>query len=363
MSDQKGKGVTRIDRLADTLRKDIQRRALRSGDHYLTAAEAGQMLGVTSIMANRAMNVLAERSLLIRHRRRGTFVGPAFDPPAPTQMVAVHFIDFMDDDPNWNAPMRQMLAGLQENIANVRLSYHQMPYENAVHHVREVVERISSSPSFGGIILAFGPRGVQQYLSDTGLPVVVHGSVYPGIDIPFLDVDQKAVGRLMAKIGIDKGSSRLVFVNREHWRQGDTLTFDGIMEKVHAAGLGQGAIRIRNMPIDPKPLEEVAFALIRELQGEPNGRTAVLCRSPQMANAVDRAARTCGLSVPEQILIVCNVAPFGTPLGVACPTVSNHKTAEDEYAILGAMLKQLNQEGTERPQSVLMPVSVGYSQN
>ncbi len=360
MNRHEGKTITRIDKLADTLRKDIQRRALRVGDSYLTAAEAGEMLGVTSIMANRAMNILAERSLLVRHRRRGTFVGPAFEPLSPTTTVAIHCIDFMDDDPNWNAPLRQILTGIQKHIPSARLSYHQIPFENALHHVRDVVERISSSPSFGGIIFSFAPQGVQEYIADTGLPAVVHGSVYPGVNIPCIDSDQKEIGRLMAKIGIDNGCRRLVFANREHWRQGDTLAFDGIMEMVHTADLG---IRIRNMPIDPVALDNMARALINELLDEPQSPAAVLCRTPQMANAIGREAKLRGMKMPEELLIVCNASIHGTPLDISCPTVANPKTTEEVYVIIGEMLKRLNQEGADRPQSLLMPVVVGHCKN
>ena len=224
--------------------------------------------------------------------------------------------------------------------------------------MREVVELISSNPSFGGIIFSFAPRGVQEYIADTGLPTVVHGSVFPGIDVLSVDSDQTEVGRLMARIGIDDGCGRLVFVNREHWRQGDALAFDGIMEMVHSAGLGQGAIRIRNMPIDPAALDGMACALIDELIEDPQSRTAVLCRTPQMANAIERAARHRGMKVPQELLIVCNASHHGTPLAISCPTVSNPTTTEEEYAVIGQILKKLNQEGEKRPSSLVMPVVV-----
>ena len=53
------------------------------------------MLGVNAAMANRALNLLAAKNLLIRHRSRGTFVGPGFDSGATDARTAVHMIEIL----------------------------------------------------------------------------------------------------------------------------------------------------------------------------------------------------------------------------------------------------------------------------
>ena len=61
---------SKVGRVAELLRVDIERKALQAGDPYLTAVEASEAFGCSTMMANRAMNMLAEGRLLVRHRRR-----------------------------------------------------------------------------------------------------------------------------------------------------------------------------------------------------------------------------------------------------------------------------------------------------
>src|SRR4029077_13047093 len=105
-----------------------------------------------------------------------------------------------------------------------------------------------------GMVVTLGTRDVQRVAAESGMPVVVHGSVYPGIDLPSLEVDQEQVGRLMAEQAIQLGHQRLVFVAREYWRRGDNLALDGIQRAAAAAGLGSDSVMVRNVSTDPHAL-------------------------------------------------------------------------------------------------------------
>ncbi len=104
--------------------------------------------------------------------------------------------------------------------------------------MRHEIEQAAEEPFLGGIVLALGTRAIQEYLAKSGLPVVIYGSVFPGINLPSVDVDQRTAGRLLAQQAIRAGHRRLVFVGRELWRPGDNQAFDGIQEAAHA---GTGA--------------------------------------------------------------------------------------------------------------------------
>ena len=108
--------ISRVHHLAHRLEQDIQRRGLRTGEEYLTAEAAGDLLGVSRMTANRAMNVLARRKVLMRYRSRGSFVGPAVTSSPRSQTYSVHHLMFMDDNPYLQTPATKMLVGLHEAL-------------------------------------------------------------------------------------------------------------------------------------------------------------------------------------------------------------------------------------------------------
>ena len=119
-----------------------------------------------------------------------------------------------------------------------------------------------------------------------GCPPWFNGSVYPGIRLPFVEMDQDSVGRIMVRQAIAAGHRRLVFVNREVWRQGDEVAFNGMLDEVHAAGLEQGAIAVRNTPVSP----EAVAAAVRHWLDEMETPVALLCRELYFAQVALRAA-------------------------------------------------------------------------
>ena len=92
--------------LASRLEQDIRQRGLWAGDRYLTASEAAELLGVSTATAHRAMQVLAQRRMLVRHPSRGTFVGPHFEMKQNTMIRTVCALmpaPALDrDTPPWN---------------------------------------------------------------------------------------------------------------------------------------------------------------------------------------------------------------------------------------------------------------------
>ncbi|MEA1952484.1 MAG: hypothetical protein U9N87_13980, partial [Planctomycetota bacterium] len=282
--------------MAGRLRLDMAERSLRSGDHYLTAASAGEMLGVSPAMANRAMNLLADEDLLVRHRSRGTFVGPGFDDGAVEAKTAVHLIEVASGGYASDLQAGQMMAALRTVIPDARLVCHFFPAESSVRQIHEEVKRLTADKSFGGLVLLSCPRGVQEDIARGKVPAVLWGSAYPGVDLPYVDLDQAEIGRLMAKQAIEAGCRRLIFVTREIWREGDAIAFHGITRKAHKAGLGPDAVRLQNVP------ETSGVAVMRSIleptichaAGELTEPTAFLCRSAAIARQLHRVSRSCG---------------------------------------------------------------------
>ena len=84
--------------------------------------------------------------------------------------------------------------------------------------------------------------------------------------LPSVESDQESVGRIMVRQALAAGHRRLVLVNRELWRHGDEVAFDGMMDEVHAAGLERGAITVRNTPVSPDAVAAAVQGWLDELE-------------------------------------------------------------------------------------------------
>jgi DNA-binding LacI/PurR family transcriptional regulator len=338
--------------LAHRLEQDIQRRGLAVGDAYMTAEAAGQMLGVSRMTANRAMNVLARRRVLMRYRSRGSFVGAAVTPPPVSGVCRVRYLTFVDDNPGMKIPTGKILWGLHKSLPDASLQTHTSPLHGALASVKHEVEAARSDPSFGGFVLAMGTREVQQHLAQSGLPTVVNGSVYPGIRLPFVEVDQDNLGRIMARQAIAAGHRRLVFVNREVWRQGDEVAFSGMLNEVHAAGLEQGAIAVCNPPASP----EAVNAAVRHWLDELETPVALLCREVYFAQVALRAAFERGLRIPEDVMVVYDGTYEVVDQLPDCPSVRSRMGLKEQFVVIGRMLSQVAAGRLADPDKFLVPV-------
>ena len=71
-----------IQEAAEILEQHIRRSGLKAGDRYITAKDAGKLLGKSVMTAQRAMTLLAQRKLLERRPKAGTFIAEsAFSGP------------------------------------------------------------------------------------------------------------------------------------------------------------------------------------------------------------------------------------------------------------------------------------------
>ena len=353
--------ATRIDKLADTLRKDIRRRALKTGDHYLTAAEASQMLGVSPVMANRAMNVLAGRRLLTRYRRRGTFIGPAFHSNTPPQVLRViHvFKGLIDEEKQWTSVIGDCLHGLHTVLPGYQVQSNILPRQNPAEMVGQILNQHTSDGSLSGIVLLNCPREVQEMAQELvreyRLAVVSFGAVHHNITrIPSIDYDQFESGRLQAKYLIDRGHRQLVLLMRENWLPGDNLLVDGIHQALTDAGPHFSILSMHSIPEDVAIIK-TEIARLLSLDDRPTG---LICRSPLFAKTAVEVARSQAMRVPEDLDIIFDTNNRHVSAVPWLPQACAKYSSREQLAMVAKTLENIMSGSRIKNNHIIIPVEL-----
>lgn len=345
---QSGVGEVRIQIL-----RDIQRRGLAQGERYLTAREAAQMLGVSSMMADRAMQELASQGVLERRKKAGTFIGPQAPAEIPTvALPAVHLLMYDDYFRMYRGFIDAWLYGIHSELPDAALQITFLPARDEPAFVRQLVEPASGKTPPAVVLYASTPE-IQRVCRDAGIPAVVCGTAYPSLaGLPWMDRDQRQIGCLLGQYAVRRGHRRIALLLRDRWGYGDNLTMDGLQQVMEEAGLGTSAFMLRSLPADMAIAQEIIAALL----AGSDRPTGLICRSDFLAEAAARAVAQLGRAARGAIeIMVCEPsAPAQCRYVCIRPTIP----LEEQSRMLGRMIRQLVQGQRPDPAQVVIPVTV-----
>jgi LacI family transcriptional regulator len=247
------------------------------------------------------------------------------------------------------------MAGLHSEVSADALQFTFLPPLGELAFVRGLVERLRPTGTLGGMVLFLSPPEVQRYFRDSGIPAVVSGSVYPeGGGLPWVDRDQREIGRRLAEAAFSGGHRRLGVLMRERWGFGDNLMTDGIHEALSRARGSRGALVVRSLPSDPGLIGSALHPVLSE-KGRP---TALICRSTIAADAALQVAQDMGLRVPDDLEIF--LADYYPDPRKPCryPHARPSINPEEHGVLVGRMLKTLSRGERPDPDHHLIPITV-----
>jgi LacI family transcriptional regulator len=152
----------------------------------------------------------------------------------------------------------------------------------------------------GALVLgAVDPR-LLAALRHRGLPLVLVDNYVPGMDLPAVMPDYQAGARLATEHLIGLGHRRVALLGAAVSYPFGWQTAEGYGEALATREIGQDPTLIRRTEIGV----EAATAATRSLLTRPDPPTALFAVTDAMAIGALRAARECGLRVPDQLAIV-----------------------------------------------------------
>jgi DNA-binding LacI/PurR family transcriptional regulator len=275
------------------------------GGRLPTEVDLAEQLGVSRETVRLAAEVLQREGLLVKIRRRGTFVRAAHPPVPPDEPVlkAVGYLQagYTGRDEE-EGVMRVvdglMLQGAVEEAARAGIGLH-------VHHTLNteagrVLRQLAGPPVLQGVIFAsFGEEKVLRRAVGLGLPVVLLDHSSPRLNLPSVREDSFAGTRQGVAHLLRLGHRRVAFVN---WRQTDLNPWrlQGYRQALRDAGVPRRRAWELAVEVTPAGARQ-AVEQVLALAPRP---TAVYCFNNTLAGLFIDTVRAAGLRVPEDLSVV-----------------------------------------------------------
>ncbi|MEX0745357.1 MAG: hypothetical protein WD118_07115, partial [Phycisphaeraceae bacterium] len=285
---------------ARKLEQYIRARGFKTGDRFIQPDEAAGMLGESVTTVQRAMTFLAEKNLLERRPKAGTFIGDVGEIPASPNCV--HFLlpeICVDDQRTEQGGSWNLVKGMREAVPDLAVQFNFLPAQ-MLPAAERIVDRAAAAGSLLGIVLVLPTREMRAHFNSAAIPTVVAGGVEPDLAwLCWYDWDQAQTGRLHAQYLLSRGHTRLATVMRDVWSIGEHHLHDGAGQVLASAGLTFDALRVRSVPNQKAAIDAVAHSLL--VSDEP--ATGFICRTVFQADCITEVARSLGMADRVDVVI------------------------------------------------------------
>ena len=283
MSIMKNLNIKTTEDLTRAVIDDIRYKNLSVGDKYLSAKEVAEKFSVSTVTAHKAMVALAEKNILIRKRKSGTFIGPGFigDPDLDNDSIHIlHVFMTRAYSKNYPTVFNTFSDIAEELLDDCMVEFHMIPERESLQFTKRLINQIENSDYNEAVVLIHSSEKVQKTLQESDIPTVIFGSAFTGIELPSLDLDQEKIGNLVAQALIDKKCSRILLLSYSFWRQGDNLLFNAISQTMGASGYPMGSLIIQNVSQET----EYDLSMINSAVQDQN--VGIICRDGYMVKNI-----------------------------------------------------------------------------
>lgn len=183
-------------------------------------------------------------------------------------------------------------------------------------------------------------RELQLWCSKQPVPTLVLGSCHPGVNLPSLDVDYRAVCRHAAGVFLQKGHRRVAFIVPNSGVAGDLASERGFLEAMEARvarGEAQATVvRHNGSALNISAKLDVLFK-------SDTPPTALLVAKPHFVFAVIIYLLKRGLSVPDTVSLIARDHEY--VFETVHPSITHYRFSGDSYGhrLSRLMIRFVNQ--------------------
>ena len=335
------------------IEKDIRIRGLRPGEPYQSAREVAQMLDVSPMTADRAMRRLASNGVLERRHGSGTFVGTAAADMLALDLRHIQIVISAPFYSVYRVVVENIVATVHRCFPTDRIEQVFVPDSQQTAFCARIVKRWEAGGTPRSVVLVGCSQQMIRLFGDTCVPLVVTSGVPKGIcTAPWIDMDHREAGRLLAGYACETGHRRLLVLMNHLWGCGDNDFLDGIEDGLKGAG-GFVDARVRSVELDAGAIETILRQALRSAT-PPDG---VLCTTRFTAEVAVSVAEDLNLRIPEDFVV--GTVLVRTPGGrVPKYAYTRWATARETNEALYRMVYQMNQGCRPEPDHFLIPVEL-----
>lgn len=165
-------------------------------------------------------------------------------------------------------------------------------------------------------ILLLSSEAVQKWFEKQQVPCVVAGTIYAGVDLPYCDLDHRAVCRHAAGLLLGRGHRQMALVIQKSRRAGDLESEAGFVE-----GIRQSAHTDTEVMIGYHDATAAGIvATVKRLMQRQSTPTALLVTNPFHYLTVVGSLARLGYRVPEDVSVVSRDGEPHFPYLIPAPT-------------------------------------------
>lgn len=308
--------LTLIAQVEQTLRRAVND-GVFPGDRLPTTVELSEQLGVSRETVRLALDSLQSEGLLVKHRRRGTFINA---PTVPTKLVPTStIIGYLQADYSPGSGEAEVITRATSSfmfdgaLVEAGNAGYQMVVRSArIGNLRAAFEELTAQARLRGVIFAsIAEEKLLRRLSGLNLPSVLldHDLHLPKVS----SIRPDSFGRA-------KQSVRRLAEMGHRWialAQWHQLDLNPWLLRGYREGMREAGLRCRRAWEIDVPITAAGGAQVVEsiLSASPRP-TAIVCFSNPLASFIFDAAIEAGLRVPEDLSIVGGGG--GDVVGLTC---------------------------------------------
>lgn len=229
-------------------------------------------------------NRIIRSEIAPRKRPKRTFAVLA---PAPLTQLRPRIALWVDE-------LKDLLhaAGRELRFHTLRTAYRPKP-DRALRRLCESNEHVVW-------ILVLSTEAMQHWFQQHGVPCVIAGSGFPGINLPSVDLDYRAIARHAAGVLIRAGHKRVAVFQRKFRGAGEVETEDGFLEAIKQSSQPGIVASV----IEHEETVAAAVSALRQIWGHAKGPTGLLiANSHYYLAALTELARR-GMRVPTDVSLI-----------------------------------------------------------
>lgn len=287
--------------LAESLKERIFEEEFEKGDQFYTENSLSQMYSVSRQTVRRAINLLVNEKILESRQGSGTYIDTLPHTQKPSTKTIGVIITYFDEY-IFPSIINGIESVISSNGYNMQLASTRNDVENEARALRSMidagVDAFIIEPTKSA--LPNGNKYLYDEISNKNIPLIFLNSYYPGMDFPYIALDDIKAGYLATQYLIENGHEKIALCLKSDDIQGH-LRYKGAMT---AANDNNIAISMENVfwftTEDIKYLEEDSNRIHRYVKN----CTSIFCYNDQIAAIIVKILKEKGYSIPEDYSII-----------------------------------------------------------